>query len=77
MKITTYTLWAGYAPLIDYIPQDSAKKNKLCHYRVAPMTMTQGAFPAHVNSYELAKELSQFHATDDEALEIVRNEICV
>lgn len=75
MTIETYTLWHGHFPLITHIPQDSAKHNPLCRYRVASGTMTHGAFPAHIRDRKKAEALANFHAIDGEPLAIEIHEL--
>lgn len=42
MKITTYTVWSGHAPIV---------KNTQGNLEVSMFTMTQGATPHHFKSF--------------------------
>ena len=72
MKKTTFTLWSGHLPLIH---QTSRYNDERALFRVASYTMTQGAFPAHIETLEQAERLATIHAQDGEPLEIQRCEI--
>lgn len=72
MRKVTYTLWLGHLPLIT---STSKYDDERATFRVASDTMTSGAFPAHIESFEQARRLSKIHAQDGKELEIQKNTI--
>lgn len=72
-EMTTYTLWHGYLPLINYYGAFTYDERGA--YRVANDTMTSGAVPIHFSCKDKAERLAKIYAIDGEDLEIQTNTV--